>query len=80
MVCSVAEGEDKPLKYPLMFRSCELICVNKVDLLPHLDVDLERLLANIETVNPDATVIVTSARSGEGVEAWARWLASFAAE
>jgi hydrogenase nickel incorporation protein HypB len=79
MVCSVAEGEDKPLKYPLMFRTCELICVNKVDLLPHLDVDLERLLANIEAVNPGATVVVTSARSGEGVEAWARRLASFAA-
>lgn len=79
MVCSVAEGEDKPLKYPLMFRSCELICVNKLDLLPHIDVDLERLLGNIEAVNPDATVLTMSARSGEGVEAWREWLASFAA-
>jgi hydrogenase nickel incorporation protein HypB len=76
MVCSVAEGEDKPLKYPLMFRSCELVCVNKVDLLPHLDVDLEKLLGNIEAVNPDATVLTTSARSGEGIEAWREWLAS----
>jgi hydrogenase nickel incorporation protein HypB len=79
MVCSVAEGEDKPLKYPLMFRSCELVCVNKIDLLPHLDFDLERLLANIEAVNPEATVLTMSARSGEGVEAWVRWLRSFAA-
>lgn len=79
MVCSVAEGEDKPLKYPLMFRSCELICVNKIDLLPHVDADLERLLGNIESVNPDATVLTMSARSGEGVEAWVQWLASFAA-
>jgi hydrogenase nickel incorporation protein HypB len=75
MVCSVAEGEDKPLKYPLMFRTCELICVNKIDLLPHLDVDLDRLLANIEAVNPTARVLPLSARSGEGVEAWRQWLA-----
>jgi hydrogenase nickel incorporation protein HypB len=79
MVCSVAEGEDKPLKYPLMFRSCDLICVNKTDLLPHLDFELERLLANIEAVNPEATVLTTSARTGEGVEAWAEWLAALAA-
>ena len=79
MICSVAEGEDKPLKYPLMFRSCELVCVNKIDLLPHLDFDLELLLANIEAVNPGATVLTISARTGEGVEAWAQWLSSFAA-
>jgi hydrogenase nickel incorporation protein HypB len=79
MVCSMAEGEDKPLKYPLMFRACELVCVNKIDLLPHLELDLGRLLANIEAVNPEATVLTMSARSGEGVEAWVRWLASFAA-
>jgi len=79
MVCSVAEGEDKPLKYPLMFRSCDLICVNKIDLLPHIEFDLELLLANIETVNPEATVLTTSARSGEGVEAWVQWLAALAA-
>jgi len=76
MVCSVAEGEDKPLKYPLMFRSCELVCVNKIDLLPHIDADLDRLLANIEAVNPDATVLKMSARSGEGIEAWRDWLAA----
>ena len=46
MVCSVTEGEDKPLKYPLMFRTCELVVINKIDLLPHLDFDLDRLLAN----------------------------------
>jgi hydrogenase nickel incorporation protein HypB len=76
MVCSVAEGEDKPLKYPLMFRSCELVCVNKIDLLPHLEFDLDRLLANIEAINPDATVLTVSARSGEGIEAWRDWLAA----
>ncbi len=74
MVCSVAEGEDKPLKYPLMFRACELVLVNKTDLLEHLDFDLEKLLANIESVNPEARVLTMSARSGEGVEAFREWL------
>jgi hydrogenase nickel incorporation protein HypB len=74
MVCSVTEGEDKPLKYPLMFRACELVVVNKIDLLPHLDFDLERLLANIDTVNPGARVIETSAKTGEGIEIWREWL------
>ncbi len=75
MICSVTEGEDKPLKYPLMFRACELVVVNKIDLLPHLEFDLERLLANIDAVNPSARVLTTSARSGEGVEEWREWLA-----
>ena len=52
MVCSVTEGEDKPLKYPLMFRACELVVVNKIDLLPHLDFDLDRLLGNIDASTP----------------------------
>jgi hydrogenase nickel incorporation protein HypB len=78
MVSSVAEGEDKPLKYPLMFRTCELVLVNKIDLLPHLDVDLDRLLANIESVNPTATVMPVSAKTGEGIEAWRDWLAAVA--
>jgi hydrogenase nickel incorporation protein HypB len=74
MVCSVTEGEDKPLKYPLMFRSCELVVVNKLDLLPHLDFDLDRLLYNIDAVNPGVERILVSARTGEGVEQWTRWL------
>jgi hydrogenase nickel incorporation protein HypB len=57
MVCSVTEGEDKPLKYPLMFRACELVVINKVDLLEHLDFDVDRLEANILQVNPHATVM-----------------------
>ena len=76
MVCSVAEGEDKPLKYPLMFRTCELVLVNKIDLLPHLDVDLDRLLANIDTINPSAKVLTVSAKTGQGVETWREWLAA----
>jgi hydrogenase nickel incorporation protein HypB len=74
MVCSVTEGEDKPLKYPLMFRACELVVINKIDLLPHLDFDLDKLLYNIDAVHPDVERIVLSARTGEGIEAWREWL------
>jgi len=74
MVCSITEGEDKPLKYPLMFRSCELVVINKLDLLPHLDVDLDRLLYNLDAVNPGVQRVLVSARTGEGVEEFRRWL------
>ena len=74
MVSSVTEGEDKPLKYPLMFRACELVVVNKVDLLAHLDFDLDRFLANLDAVNPGARTILTSARTGEGIDEWRAWL------
>ena len=79
MVCAITEGEDKPLKYPLMFRTCELVLVNKIDLLPHLEFDLERLLYNIDQVHPDVETIVLSARTGDGLEAWRRWLTRTAA-
>ncbi len=74
MVCSVAEGDDKPLKYPLMFRACELAVVNKIDLLDHVDADLDTLLANLQTVHPGIEHMLTSARTGEGVEAFRDWL------
>jgi hydrogenase nickel incorporation protein HypB len=76
MVSSVAEGEDKPLKYPLMFRACELVLVNKIDLLPHLDFDLDLFLHNLEKVNPDAERMLVSARTGEGIESWRDWLSA----
>ncbi len=75
MVYAVTEGEEKPLKYPVMFRAAEAVVVNKVDLLPHLDFDLGLFLANLKAVNPQAVVIRASARTGEGVEEWCRWLA-----
>jgi hydrogenase nickel incorporation protein HypB len=78
MICSVTEGEDKPLKYPLMFRACELVVVNKIDLLDHLDFDLERLLGNVADVNPGARTLLTSARSGEGSAELREWLTSVA--
>jgi hydrogenase nickel incorporation protein HypB len=75
MVASVAEGEDKPLKYPLMFRTCQLVLINKIDLLPHLDFDLDRFLDNLEQVNPRVERLQVSARTGDGVEEWREWLA-----
>ena len=74
MVCSVTEGEDKPLKYPLMFRTCELVVINKIDLLEHLDFDLDLLLHNVDAVNPGVRVLQTSARTGAGVGAFRDWL------
>jgi hydrogenase nickel incorporation protein HypB len=75
MVASVAEGEDKPLKYPLMFRTCDLVLINKVDLLPHLDFDLDRFLENLDQVHPGVERMQVSARTGDGVHEWREWLA-----
>ncbi|MEA2277185.1 MAG: hydrogenase nickel incorporation protein HypB [Solirubrobacteraceae bacterium] len=74
MVSSVTEGEDKPLKYPLMFRACELVVINKIDLLAHLDFDLELYLHHLDAVHPGVERILVSARTGEGVEAFRDWL------
>lgn len=74
MVYAVTEGEEKPLKYPLMFRSADLVLVNKVDLLPHLHFDLEKFLRNLDAVNPGVERIMTSAATGEGVDEWCSWL------
>jgi hydrogenase nickel incorporation protein HypB len=76
MVCSVTEGEDKPLKYPLMFRTCELVVVNKTDLLEHLDFDLDKFLYNLDAVNPGVATLLLSAKTGEGVDAFRSWLAA----
>lgn len=74
MVYSVTEGEEKPLKYPVMFRSVDLVIVNKVDLIPHLDYDLATFYANLNAVNPGVAVIETSARTGVGIDQWCGWL------
>ena len=74
MVSAVTEGEDKPLKYPLMFRTCDLVLVNKIDLLPHLDYDLDRFLHHLDHVHPDVERMLVSACTGEGVDAWRDWL------
>jgi hydrogenase nickel incorporation protein HypB len=74
MVSSVAEGEDKPLKYPLMFRACELVVINKLDLLPYVDFDMERYLHHLDAVHPDVERMQVSARTGEGVDGLREWL------
>jgi hydrogenase nickel incorporation protein HypB len=74
VILSVTEGEDKPLKYPHMFQAAEIMILNKVDLLPHVDFDVEQAIANAREVNPEITVLSLSARSGEGLGAWYDWL------
>lgn len=74
MIYSVTEGEEKPLKYPLMFRSANLVLVNKIDLLEHLDFDLELFIANLEAVNPGVSRMLVSARTGQGIDEWCSWL------
>ncbi len=75
MVSSVAEGQDKPLKYPLMFRACELVIVNKIDLLEHVDFDMDTFLHHLDAVHPGVAHLQCSARTGEGVDEVRDWLA-----
>jgi hydrogenase nickel incorporation protein HypB len=76
VILSVTEGEDKPLKYPDMFHAASLMLLNKVDLLPHLDFDVERTIEYARRINPSLAVIRTSAVSGEGLTDWLQWLES----
>jgi len=73
-VLSVTEGEDKPLKYPQMFQAAEIMIINKVDLLPHLRFDVAKCREFALQVNPNLTIFELSCHSGEGIEAWYRWL------
>ncbi|OSI61141.1 hydrogenase accessory protein HypB [Bradyrhizobium canariense] len=74
VILSVTEGEDKPLKYPHMFRAAEIMILNKIDLLPHVDFDVSQAVTNARTVNPEITVFQLSARTGEGLADWYGWL------
>lgn len=76
VVASVTEGEDKPLKYPNIFAAASLMLVSKCDLLPHLDFDIDLLIANARRVRPGIGVIRVSARTGEGFDEWQRWIAA----
>ncbi|MFU8819810.1 MAG: hydrogenase nickel incorporation protein HypB, partial [Desulfurivibrio sp.] len=74
VIISVTEGEDKPLKYPAMFAAAKVCLINKIDLLPHLDFELQRCLEYLARVNPDLRIFTLSAKSGEGMAAWLDWL------
>jgi hydrogenase nickel incorporation protein HypB len=74
VVLSVTEGEDKPLKYPLMFRVCDAALLNKTDLLPYLDYDKAAALENIRQIHPEMPIFEMSARTGEGLAPWVEWL------
>lgn len=74
VILSVTEGEDKPLKYPDIFATSDLVLMNKTDLLPHLEFDMDQAIANARRVNPRSTILPVSARTGEGLNAWIDWL------
>ena len=74
MILSVPEGHDKPLKYPLMFSVCDVVVINKIDVLPYFDFDLDKCREYIRMRNPKAAVLPVCARTGEGVDAFAQWL------
>lgn len=74
MILSVPEGHDKPLKYPLMFSICDVVLINKIDVMPYFDFDLEKCKEYIAMRNPNAKVIPICAKTGEGMEEWAAWL------
>jgi hydrogenase nickel incorporation protein HypB len=74
MLLSITEGDDKPLKYPLMFQMSEALIVNKTDLLPHLDVSLEKIRRDARALNPKLEIFEVSCKTGEGLETWLRWL------
>jgi hydrogenase nickel incorporation protein HypB len=80
VIFSATEGEDKPLKYPHMFSAATLIILNKTDLLPHLDFSVEQAIANVRRVNPNATMLQISARTGEGLDAWFAWIRGLTVE
>lgn len=73
-ILSVPEGDDKPLKYPLMYQVCDLVLVNKTDVMPYFDFDLDALCKNVAMRNPKARVIPISAQTGDGMDAWYQWL------
>ena len=74
MILSVPEGDDKPLKYPLMFSVCQVLLINKIDVLPYFDFNMEECIKRAKQQNPDITVIPICAKTGEGIDRWAEWL------
>ncbi|ABK67129.1 hypothetical protein MAV101_13490 [Mycobacterium avium subsp. hominissuis 101] len=77
MVYSVTKGDDKPMKYPVMFRAVDVVLLNKIDLVPYLDVDVDSYIGHVREVNPTATILPVSARTGVGMPDWLAWLRRF---
>ncbi|MCS6813088.1 MAG: hydrogenase nickel incorporation protein HypB [Cyanobacteria bacterium] len=71
---SVTEGEDKPLKYPIMFQEADCLLITKLDLAPYLDISLEQIISNVRQINPRVTILPVSAKTGEGLDAWYAWV------
>jgi hydrogenase nickel incorporation protein HypB len=71
---SLTEGEDKPLKYPIMFQEADCLLITKLDLAPHLDVEVDRIIDNVRQINPHVAIFPVSAKTGEGLEAWFEWV------
>ena len=80
MILSVPEGHDKPLKYPLIFQVCDALIINKIDVLPYFDFDMDKVVEFAKMRNPDIKIFPISAKTGEGVDAWCDWLRAQAAE
>ncbi|MDP8221147.1 MAG: hydrogenase nickel incorporation protein HypB [Candidatus Stygibacter frigidus] len=74
VVLSVTEGEDKPLKYPLAFRNSQFCLISKVDLLPYLDINMQRMINNVLKINPEMEIIILSSKTGEGMDEWVEFL------
>ena len=74
MILSVPEGHDKPLKYPLIFTVCDVLLINKIDVLPYFDFDMDKVVEYAHMRNPDLKVFPISAKTGEGMDAWCTWL------
>lgn len=74
MILSVPEGDDKPLKYPLMFSICDVLLINKMDVIPYFDFDLEKCKSRVNKINPDMHIIPISSKTGEGMDEWYQWL------
>jgi len=74
MILSVPEGDDKPLKYPLMFSICDALIINKIDVMPYFDFSIEKCTERVKKLNPNIEIFPISAKTGEGVEAWANWI------
>lgn len=80
MILSVPEGDDKPLKYPLIFQVCDILLVNKTDVMPYFDFDMDKLITNARARNPKIEILPVCAKTGEGIDAWCKWLEKEAAD